>query len=128
VIKQLDTFCSQLGHPYVHRVQDITSSTDIYGKPKVLVLRDNVVRGSIRDLLMSETNPLRTFKEKYGGRTRVDMKAGAPLELPRLLLLAKQVLTAMCFLESIGLPSGHVHAVNTRIGRQAGRQAGRQTD
>ena len=113
VVRQLDTFCSQcLGHPYVHRVQDITSTTDIYGKSKVLVLRDNVVRGSIRDLLMSETNPLRTFKEKYGGRTRADMKAGAPLELARLLLLAKQVLTAMCFLESIGVPSGHVHAGN----------------
>ena len=64
VIRQLNEFCAQLGHPYVHRVQDIASSTDMYGKPKVLVLRDNVVRGSIRDLLASETNPLRTFKEK----------------------------------------------------------------
>ena len=113
VIEMVNTFCSQcLGHPYVHRVQDIQSTTGIFGKQKVLVLRDNVVRGSIRDLLLSETNPLRTFEQKYGGRTHADMKSGAPLELPRLLLLAKQVLTAMCFLESIGVPSGHVHAGN----------------
>ena len=116
VIEMVNKFCSQcLGHPYVHRVQDIQSTKGIFGKQKVLVLRDSVVRGSIRDLLLSETNPLRPFEQKYGGRTQADMKAGAPLKLPRLLLLAKQVLTAMCFLESIGVPSGHVHAGNVLL-------------
>ena len=35
VISQLNEFCAQLGHPYVHRVQDVAASTDMYGKPKV---------------------------------------------------------------------------------------------
>jgi hypothetical protein len=117
-----------LHHPFVHGLHDT-----IFGSfqpsilepatGKVIVLRDYVPQGSLRDRLCDVRVPLKGREEKYvkDGRPIAEcepaqLKSKKKLAEPlHLLLIVKQILTAMVFLESIGMKVDFVHCGNVLI-------------
>ena len=58
-LELLGRLLTSIGHPFITPVQQLTAAADGDGRPKAVILRDFASRGSIRDMLLSESNPLR---------------------------------------------------------------------
>ena len=117
--RMLRELLKDLQHPFVHRVHDASHGSSQLSKDeepvlKVLVLRDYVNLGSVRDLLVEEKSPMRGFADKYEpwfARSLPEEGSGVTLGL-----VAKQVLKGMRYLETIGLPVEHVvHCGNVLV-------------
>ena len=117
-----------LQHPFVHRVHDVIFGSFQPSKlepatGKVILLRDYVSLGSVRDRLHFRPGlvPLMGFEEKYPagkpGQALPQLVPGGntTTEPLHLLLVAKQVLSGMVFLESIGLRVDFVHCGNVLL-------------
>jgi hypothetical protein len=115
-LEKLGQLLLALGHPYVQPPQELAAAVDFAGRPKAVVMRDFAPHGSIRDLLLCEGSPLRPYTAKYLTADGSAARRGASIAPPaRLLLLAKQLATAMAFLVAVGIDVGFVHAGNVLL-------------
>jgi hypothetical protein len=121
-------FVKGVQHPFVANLHDVVFATFQASKAepvsgKVIVLRDFVNLGSLRDKVCGVKIPLLGFNEKYsenGTPLPPKPKKNNPLHL---MLIAKQVAIGMRYLEQIGLSLDFVHCGNVLLladGRGAG--------
>uniref|UniRef100_A0A1L8DK95 PX domain-containing protein kinase-like protein n=1 Tax=Nyssomyia neivai TaxID=330878 RepID=A0A1L8DK95_9DIPT len=91
-------------HPYIQPLEYVTSNDN-----GALVIRKFSAQGSLKDMLCS-VQPVNPFLTKYG-----NPKGRSPLPLKDVALYGRQILEAIKFLHTKGLPNGHVHAGNVVI-------------
>uniref|UniRef100_A0A1B0D5J5 PX domain-containing protein kinase-like protein n=1 Tax=Phlebotomus papatasi TaxID=29031 RepID=A0A1B0D5J5_PHLPP len=95
---------SGIQHPYIQPLDYVTSNDN-----GALVIRKFISHGSLKDQLCT-VQPVNPFLTKYG-----NPKNRSPLPLRDVALYGRQILEAIRFLHSKGLPNGHVHAGNVVI-------------
>ncbi|XP_059610121.1 PX domain-containing protein kinase-like protein isoform X2 [Phlebotomus argentipes] len=91
-------------HPYIQPLEYVTSNDN-----GALVIRKFSAHGSLKDMLCC-VQPVNPFLTKYG-----NPKGRSPLPLRDVALYGRQILEAIRFLHSKGLPIGHIHAGNVVI-------------
>ncbi|XP_049831647.1 PX domain-containing protein kinase-like protein isoform X1 [Schistocerca gregaria] len=95
---------SSMQHPFIQKPEFINSN-EIGG----YVVRALNNAGTLRDLLYC-SKPKSTFLRKYG-----NPKQRKPLLVEEVSLYGKQILEALSFLNSKGLPYGHLHPGNVIV-------------
>ncbi|GAB0093622.1 PX domain-containing protein kinase-like protein [Sergentomyia squamirostris] len=95
---------SGVQHPYIQPIEYMTSNDS-----GALVITKFQGHGSLKDMLCC-VQPVNPFLTKYG-----NPKGRAPLPLKDVALYGRQILEAIRFLHSKGLPNGHLHAGNVVI-------------
>eukprot|EP01051_Picozoa_sp_SAG22_P018425 SAG22_NODE_3098_length_1944_cov_2.275339_2_plen_373_part_00 len=114
-IRHIRSFLMELEHPFVATATEIGFIKD---RHKVLVFRSMMTRGSLRDLLHRQVNPLQRAQLKYPGGTgagrRQKVAAGQPLNERRLGIFGRQILEAVGYVTAAGLRCGShtVHSGN----------------
>jgi PX domain-containing protein kinase-like protein len=93
-----------LQHPFIAPIEYFATNEN-----GALVIRKFYKQGSLKDVLCA-ASPCNPFLSKYGSS-----KGRSPLPLKELAVYARQILEALRFLHSKGLPAGHVHAGNVVI-------------
>eukprot|EP01052_Picozoa_sp_SAG31_P034750 SAG31_NODE_4102_length_3582_cov_1.665518_1_plen_610_part_00 len=127
-LEQLGGLLTRLEHPFITPVLQLTAEADTNGRPKAVLLRDFAARGSIRDMLLAESNPLRSYKEKYIEADGSAYRLGRPISPPnRLWLFAKQVAVAMQFLAAVGIDPSFVHTGNVLLSTADGSTPGAES-
>lgn len=91
-------------HPYIQPIDYITTNDS-----GVLTIRKFNQKGSVKDLLCGST-PKNPFLGKYG-----NPKGRTPLPIKDVAIFGRQILEALRFLHSKGMPFGHIHAGNVII-------------
>jgi PX domain-containing protein kinase-like protein len=104
LITILKSFAS-IKHPFIYPIEYIQANE--YG---CLVIVKYHKEGSLKDLLCGCTHPLNTFATKYG-----TTKGRIQLPLKDLAMYSRQILEAIKFLNSKGLPYGHLTTANVFI-------------
>lgn len=100
VFKNLAT----IQHPYIQPIE-FSASND----SGALIIRKFHSKGTLKDLLCGST-PKNPFLSKYG-----NPKGRAPLPLKDIANYGRQILEALRFLHSKGMPFGHIHAGNVVV-------------
>lgn len=95
---------SGIQHPYIYPIEYVV--TNDCG---ALIIRKLNKSGSLKDILCGSL-PLNPFLTKYG-----NPKTRHPLPLKEVALYGRQILEALRFLHSKGLPYGHLHTGNIII-------------
>ncbi|XP_055321695.1 PX domain-containing protein kinase-like protein isoform X2 [Sitodiplosis mosellana] len=93
-------------HPFIMPIEYVASNDS-----GALFIRNFYTKGSLKDLLYG-TSPKNPFLQKYGnpiGRGR------GPMAIKDIAIYGRQILEALQFLHSKGLPCGHIHAGNVII-------------
>ena len=91
-------------HPYIQNIEYV--ATNDCG---ALIIRKFNQKGSVKDLLCGSM-PKNPFLGKYG-----NPKGRSPLPVKDVAIYGRQILEALKFLHSKGMPFGHVHAGNVVI-------------
>ncbi|KAG5669988.1 hypothetical protein PVAND_000276 [Polypedilum vanderplanki] len=108
--KELNTILKSLAsikHPFLYPIEYIQANEN-----GCMVIVKYHKKGSLKDLLCGCDNPLNTFSSKYG-TTKGRMVNGLPLK--DLAMYSRQILEAIRFLHSKGLPYGHLTTANIFI-------------
>lgn len=92
-------------HPYVTPLE-LAVCTELGA---LCVRRVSAVRGSLRDLLCG-ARPHNSFLKKYG-----NPKGHRPLPAHQVALYGRQILEALRFMQTKGLPYGHLHTGNLAV-------------
>lgn len=95
---------SKIKHPFIYPIEYIQSNEN-----GCLTIRKFHKDGSLKDMLCG-SQPLNTFSSKYG-----TTKGRNALSLEDLALYSRQILEALKFLHSKGLPYGHLTTANVFI-------------
>lgn len=102
ILKALTT----VQHPFIMPIEFVASNDS-----GALAVRNFYSRGSLKDLLYG-TSPKNLFMQKYGNPTG---RGRGPMAIKDIAIYGRQILDALQFLHSKGLPCGHVHAGNVII-------------
>ena len=105
-IRHVRSFLVELAHPFV--AQWTASEVGfIKDRQKILLFRPVATRGSLRDLLHKQVNPLQRAQLKYpssgSSGQRQKAVAGQPLNERRLGIFGRQVLEAIGYMTAAGL-------------------------
>jgi hypothetical protein len=95
-------FVREIDHPFIFRAQDVAFVKE---KRKVLIFREFVPRGSLKDRLHRKANPKQQWAAKYGFK-------GEPLPERQIALFSKQILEGMAYFSALGLPCTGIHTGN----------------
>jgi hypothetical protein len=106
-IAALRDFVRGLSHPFVHGLRELVPAL---GGRALVTVRDLEVLGSLKDRLHCECEPLASHSVKYRVGSR-----GRHWPLLRVRRLGKQILEALHYLRSMGLPCAHTHSGNVLL-------------
>eukprot|EP01051_Picozoa_sp_SAG22_P006317 SAG22_NODE_408_length_10942_cov_6.157429_2_plen_372_part_00 len=95
-------FLCEIDHPFIARAQEVAF---IKEKGKLLVFREFAPRGSLKDRIHRKADPKQRWAAKYGFK-------GEGLKERQVALYGKQVLEAMAYLHTLGLPCTGIHTGN----------------
>lgn len=87
---------AKIKHPFIYPIEFISSNEN-----GCLTIRKFHKEGSLKDLLCA-SNPLNAFSVKYG-----NTKGRIALPLEEIAIYSRQILEALKFLHSKGLPYGN---------------------
>lgn len=95
-------------HPFIMPIEYVASNDS-----GALVIRNFYMKGSLKDLLYG-TSPKNLFMQKYG-----NPRSRGPMPIKEIAIYGRQILEALQFLHSKGLPCGnytiHVHIIYINI-------------
>ena len=103
-LRHLRQFLLGLDHPFVARTHDVTPALD---DSALALVRQYWPLGSLKDRLHRLANPLQPAVQKYA-----PSECGSQFPFTRVRLLGRQILEALRYLRSVGLPCASVHSGN----------------